>query len=170
MSLSLWEVREELALAERMLDQWAEDNNGDLSGCPIQDIIDRLELDRDEKALALAVWVKNLRALSEALAAEAKSLAARKRRVEAKAERVLAFIEGVLPVGRKVEDGRAAISWRKSTGVILDRPVEELPDPYIRRKIEVEPDKRALKEALEAGSPTARGCAHLETRHNLQVK
>jgi len=78
-------------------------------------------------------------------------------------QRLAPWVEAI---GNRYEAGEYELTTRKSTSVVV---TDEFCDPFLCRKKEVvEPDKKAIKEALDAGE-AVKGC-HLETKLNLQIK
>lgn len=132
----------------------------------LEEALQRIEGERDYKALNIACFIKNLRAEAEALKAEKLRLAKRQSAAERTAERLQTYLEQWLPVGVKIKDARAALSWRRSEFVELTAEVAELPDDYVR--IKREPDLTAIKTVLKAGETLP--FAHLGERQTLQIK
>ena len=68
---------------------------------------------------------------------------------------------------RKFETPKNAISFRKSLEVV---PYDEtlIPKEFMREKITYEPDKKAIKEAIQDGE-IIEG-ARLEEKLNIQIK
>ena len=127
-----------------------------------------LGMERDAKIENIACWIKNLKSDAEALKAEAKNMADRAKAAERKADSLKRYLAAALH-GEKFQSARAAISWRKSVSVeVDDAEVENLPEQYIRRKVSVEADKTAIKDALKAGE-SIEGCRLVES-NNISIK
>lgn len=67
----------------------------------------------------------------------------------------------------KADDGTFKASFRKSKAVeILDEA--QIPAEFMRETVEIEPDKTAIRKAIESGQEVAG--AKIEERQNLQIK
>lgn len=131
-------------------------------------VIEQLEMERDAKIENIGCWIKNLEADAAAIKAEAKAMSDRAKAAEKKAEGLRGYLAAVL-AGEKWSSPKVAISWRKSVAVEIDETeVPELPEQYVRRKVSVEADKTAIKEALKAGE-SIEGCRLVE-RQNISIK
>lgn len=128
-----------------------------------------LELERNKKLEAVALYIKSLEAEAEAMKAEAKKLADRKEAKERKAERLRSYISNSMQAlgDTKLETAKVALSFRKSESVDVYDPVL-LPAEYTKTKTTVTPDKTAIKAAIKAGQEVAG--ATLEVKQNLQIK
>ena len=131
-------------------------------------LFESLHIERDAKIENIACWIKNLKSDAEALKTEAKNMADRAKAAERKADSLKRYLAAALH-GEKFQSARAAISWRKSVSVEVDEAeVENLPEQYIRRKVSVEADKTAIKDALKAGE-ILEGCRLVES-NNISIK
>ena len=162
--MKLYEISDAI---ERVLAEYVDPETGEITDEGIEQL-EKLELDRKEKALAVAAYLKGERAEAEAIGAEVKRLAQRQKTHERRAQRLEDYLAwaGVVP-GEKLEDARSAISWRKSTRVLVEN-VEALPEEFVRTKVEKSPDKVALKKALQSGREV--NGAALDMRNNLVVR
>jgi hypothetical protein len=163
--LKIYEINEEMQALDGLLDSWASNHEGDISDFPLNDELERLEGEREEKLLNLAVWVKDLKAEAEAFTNEIKRLQGRQKALINKSERIKEFIDYNLQKGEKLSDTRAVLSYRKSTQVVLDVPVEDLPKSVI--KITLAPDKTLIKEMIKSGDCDY---AHIQENQSLQIK
>lgn len=131
-------------------------------------VIEQLEMERDAKIENVGCWIKNLEADAAAIKAEAKAMNDRAKAAEKKAEGLRSYLAAVL-AGEKWSSPKVAISWRKSVAVEIDEAeLPELPEQYVRRKVSVEADKTAIKEALKAGE-SIEGCRLVE-KNNISIK
>ena len=122
--------------------------------------IDELQLARDAKIDNVACWVKDLLGDAEKIKAEAKNLTARAKAAENKAERLKGYLAYALQ-GEKFKSPRSAISYRTSKSVeVEEEALHDLPAEYLRYK-EPEPDKTAIKKALQEGAEIP-GCRLVE--------
>ena len=165
--MKLYELTTEIALAEKMLDEWAEMNEGDLTGAPAMELLDKLEMDKTEKILSIGTLIKNVNADVSAFGDEIKNLQARQERAKKKIESLMNYISINCNPGDKFENKQVRISWTKSGPVVVDCEVEALPAEYKRVKTTTEPDKKALKELCKKGSNEY---AHINEKHTLKVK
>lgn len=130
--------------------------------------IEQLQMDQQTKRENIACWIKNLRSDSEAIKAEAKAMTDRAKSCEHKADNLTRYLAADLN-GEKFQTAKVAVSWRRSVSVEIDEAeVPELPEQYIRRKVSVEADKTAIKDALKAGE-IIEGCRLVE-RNNISIK
>ena len=120
-----------------MPDSWAE-------------FLDEIEMERDEKIIHCARVIKSLSAEAEAIGSEIDRLADRRKSLDGEVRRLKDYVLGNLKPGEKVADATAAISTRSTPRVEVD-PFVELPEQYVRTKIEKSPDKAAIKDALKSG-------------------
>lgn len=165
MSLKLYELTQEMEALDGLLDSWASNHEGDITDFPLNDELERLEGERVDKLLNLAVWHKSLVAEARAFTDELKRLQARQKVLSNKAERIKAFIDCNLQDNEKLEDNRSVLSYRESSQVIIDKPIDELPKEFV--KISKAPDKTLIKEAIKLDKCNF---AHIEKIKNLQIK
>lgn len=128
-----------------------------------------LELERNKKLEAVALYIKSLEAEAEAMKAEAKKLSDRREAKERKAERLRSYISNSMQAlgDTKLETAKVALSFRKSEAVEVYDPVL-LPAEFTKTKTTVTPDKTAIKAAIKSGQEVAG--ATLEVKQNLQIK
>lgn len=124
------------------------------------DKLNDLEMERDKKISNIGCWIKDLKAEAEALKTEKKALEKRQMVAEHKAESLKDYLQTYLN-GGKYKDSRISISYRTSKAVDIaeDLDVNDLPDDY--KRIKVEADKTAIKEALNNGV-LIEGCSLVE--------
>lgn len=109
--------------------------------------LNALELERDAKFENIALWYKDLVAEAKAIKEEEAALKKRRESSENKAESLKAYLKYWLS-GEKFKTPKVSISYRKSKAVDIEEGAF-IPENY--RRVKWEPDKTALKEALEAG-------------------
>ena len=132
--------------------------------------ITELQISFDEKIDSLASMLKNMKAEAEAIKAEKINLGKRQSSLEKQADRTKRFIAYLLK-GEKFKNGRHSISYRKSVEVVLDDEFlawarKDAPGLLIER--DPDPDKRAIKEAIEQGVDVPH--ATLNEKNNIQVR
>lgn len=128
--------------------------------------LDALQMERDEKVENIALWIKDLNAEAAAIKNEEQNLARRRKTAERKAEWLRGYIQDALR-GEKLKTARVAISYRTAEAVeIMD--AEAIPEKFLTMKVEVKPDKKAIKDAIKDGENVAG--VELVKRTSLQIK
>ena len=129
--------------------------------------LEALELERDTKISNIACWIKDLKAEAEAIKTEKQALDKRQRVAENKAEQLKNYLQGYLN-GAKFKDSRCSISYRSSKSTVIDEDIDLDILPEQLKIVKVEPNKKAIKEALECGLDIE-GC-HLVEKSNIQIR
>lgn len=114
-----------------------------------EEMLDALNMARNEKVENICLWIKNLKAEAEALKAEKDAFAQRQKSTENKMESLKRYISTYLG-GVPFKSTRVAVSFRRTESVEIKEGTT-LPDEYLRFK-QPEPDKAALKTALKNGA------------------
>lgn len=128
------------------------------------EIFNQLALAWDQKVEGIALMIKNNIAEAEAIRAEEIKLADRRRVKENTVARLKEFLSQELN-GTKFESAKVKISYRKSTSVDIKADAE-IPVQYLR--VKTEPDKTAIKKALEVGEEIPG--AELVTKNGIIIK
>ena len=134
-----------------------------------EDNLDQLVAELDTKRENVGLYIKNLTADVDMLKAEEKNLKERRQVKERKIERLKDYLTRSMELtgDKSLETARIKMSFRKSTSVnIID--IDEVPEFYVKEKIEYAPDKALIKKALQAGQ-LVKG-AELKETQNLQIK
>ena len=139
---------------------------GDMALDWIEQALSRIEEERDVKALNIACLIKNFRSDAEALKIEKTRLAKRQQAAERTIAHLARYLEQFVEPGLKLKDSRATIGWRRSQGVRLSIPAEQLPDEYVRIKREA--NLSQIKEDLKGGDEVLG--AVLEDRNSIQIR
>lgn len=161
--MRLYEISDAI---EKVLAERTDHETGEIGDDALAEL-DALEMERDQKALAVLAYAKGEDAEADGIEAEAKRLLERARIPRKRATRLRDYVEQHVERGKKISDARVAISWRKSTRVEIDPGAEEkLPERFVRVKIE--PNKVAIGAALAQGE-TVDG-ARLVERLGMVVK
>lgn len=126
--------------------------------------IDDIAQDREKKLVACACWVKNQRALAQAIRDEERKLAVRRRSIERKVESFENYMLASVERYGGMEAPECSIGTRRSSRVLVDDP-GLLPEPF--RRVKVEPDKAAIRDALKSGTEVPG--ASLEERTLLRI-
>ena len=147
------------------LDNIEVDENGELLNA---DQIEAVDGAFDDKAEAVAVYIKELSCFSSALKDEKKRIEARIKATESKVEWLKGYLTRQMEVAQKEElkGLKASISFRQSISTRIDEC--QLPKKYWRVTTKREPDKDALKKLLKDGVKI-RG-AELVVNRNIQIK
>ena len=125
---------------------------------------------REQKIANCARYTKELDATLVALKAERDRISKRVATTEKRAKWMKDYISAVVPRGEKHEDATYRLGWRKSPpSVVVDAPVESLPDRFVTIKTEVSPDKVKLKEALQGGE-VVEGVTLVTDKYTLSIK
>lgn len=128
--------------------------------------LESLQMARESKIENVALWVKNLKALTSAIKAEKDALAEREANNKAKIESLSKWLVDALG-GMKFETPKVSISFRNSESVeIVDESA--IPPEYIRERVQTAPDKAAIKEALKSNFQIPG--AMLVQNKNIQIK
>lgn len=132
-----------------------------------------LQMERDKKIEAMALWVKELAATASAIKTEIDTLMERKKAVERRCESLKRYLAEILQ-GEKFSTPRCAVSFRKSTSVevedaaLLIRWLEQNGyDGCVKYK-EPEVSKAEVGKLLKSGMPVP--FAHLENKQSVGVK
>lgn len=112
------------------------------------DKLTALQMERDEKVEAVALWVKDLTAEATALKAEKQAFAERQAAAEKKAESLKRWLADAL-AGEKFKTTKVAVSFRKTQSVEVP-DIWKLDDHYLKYS-EPTADKAAIKAAIKAG-------------------
>lgn len=138
------------------------------------DALEALQMAKDKKVENIALWIKDLKAEAEAIAAEVKELQHRKKVAENKAESLKQYLSTAI-YGQKWHGARYAISWRKSKSVEISDEAQLVAwamsvdgsDEFLRFK-DPELNKTAIKAAIEDGQEIP--YAALVEKNNIQIK
>ena len=143
-----------------------DEETGEVTGF---DVIDSIGADIEDKAEAVALYIKNLEAFSEAIYKEMTNLKLRYQTNTKKVDSLKRHLQKCLDIAGKerIETPKAKISFRMSKAVVIDNE-EVLPKEYIICKTEYSPNKTAIKQAFKEGK-TVLGARLVENR-NIQIK
>lgn len=130
-----------------------------------QDLLEQLQMQLADKVDGVACWVKNLTAEAEAMKAEEAKLARRRKAVERKVESLKNYLSYAC-AGQRFRGIRSDVQFRLSESVAVD-DMAQIPHEFIRTKVTTEPDKVALKKALQAGKVPG---AHIESKLSTIIK
>jgi hypothetical protein len=143
-----------------------EQNNGDLSDDLHEAYINTRE-ELNNKAKAYIYVIRNKENLIDNIDAEIERLRDMKKQTEKEVERIKNYLSLAVDHFGNFETGLHKISNRISKSVEVT-DFNQLPKEYLKEKIEINPDKTAIKKALEQGEIISG--ALLVTKSNLQIK
>ena len=123
------------------------------------DLLEGLKIQLADKVDNIACWIKNLLADAEAIKQEEAKLAKRRKAAERKAESLKQYL-AYFCAGQRFKGIRSDVQFRVTTSVAVD-DIQQLPEQFLKIKTTVDPDKVALKKAIQGGE-TIPGC-HIET-------
>lgn len=165
--MNLYELGEEAQMGNDAIMKWAEEHNGDISECPMVEIMEKIEGDITKKLLGWGVWFKNIESDSNELSNEIAKLAYRKKVLDNQADRIKATISHFLNE-QKLVNSKVVINRTKSKQVVVSDK-ESLDKKYLRVIPEKsEPDKNAIKAAVKAGEKIT-GAA-VVNKENVSIK
>lgn len=116
------------------------------------DLLEQMEGQIYDKTEAVAIFIKELKAESEMIAAEEKALKERKESKIKKAESLTRYLGNMMTMNAmpSFETSKVKVSSRKSEAVVVAENAE-IPEKYLVTMTEVKPDKTALKKAIKSG-------------------
>ena len=166
--MKLFDIAPAIRDAQAKVDSWAEEHDGNVTECPDLWALLGMEFEREQKLLSLGCLVLEIEAEAEAHKEIQRAQAEKAATATAKADRLRELIANHLKPGEKIKDARVGLGWRKSDRLVMDENVNpaELPDDF--KRVKVEADKAAIKEAIKAGAEF--DFAKIETKQNLQIK
>jgi DNA repair exonuclease SbcCD ATPase subunit len=143
-----------------------EQNNGDLSDDLHEAYINTRE-ELNNKAKAYIYVIRNKENYITNIDAEIERLRDMKKQTEKEIDRIKNYLSLAVDHFGNFETGLHKISNRLSKSIEVT-DLNELPKEYIKEKIELTPDKNAIKKAIESGVDIPG--ALLVTKSNLQIK
>lgn len=161
----LYEIQ---AFLEEAIDRAFEESNeetGEISEDWFK-FLDDCQMARDDKALSIVRYSKSCRAEADAIKAEKLALDKRQRTLNNKADRLESYVAGFIKPGEKLSDATAAISWRKSSGVVV---TDESSLPVDCFKVVKTVLLTSVKDGIKAGT-IPENVARIEERQNIQFR
>lgn len=135
-----------------------------------EDVLDALQMERDEKIEQICLWIKNLRAEAQMVTAEAKNLTDRAKKLTNKADNLERYVAGNLD-GKPFKTSKVNVTWRKSESVnITDESL--IPDRFMDIQVVRKPVKKTIKAFLKEAEEKGEGVpwAKIEQKNNIQLK
>ena len=176
--MKIYPINEQI---EKLMESAVDEDTGELlmGEEELQQAIEQLQMDFDEKIVELRNEYINLTAEAEAIKTEKLKLAARQSRAEKQAERLKRWLSYLLK-GEKFQKDAVKISYRKSDEVVFDKDEDgnEKTDAFVEwadknfpsllNYKKPEPIKAEIKKAIKAGMEV--DFAHLVDKQNIQIK
>lgn len=160
--MNLYQINEEL---KKAIEESVDTETGEILDYTR---IRELQIARDEKREAVALYIKNLQSDAKAIDEEIKALTVRKKAKSNRADNLKQYLAQDLQDSglNKFETSKVALTFRKSQ-VLEVTSTENIPPEFFRQSEPVL-DKMALKKELKAGF-IYDGVA-LVDKQNLQIK
>jgi hypothetical protein len=150
---------------ERLMAQVIDPETGEITEDGLAKL-DALEMERDEKALAIAQYHVGILAEAEMVKKQADRLDARAKVLTNQAGRLKQKLTDWLPVGTKLRDDVVQIGWRRSSAVEVVDPDALPADCWKQRDplVDVAGIKGRIKDGEEIPG------AKLVTRHHVSIR
>jgi len=165
MGLSLYEIDAKFQAAMEAADYEAEQNEGVIP----EDIaaqLDGIEMEREQKAINICRYIKNLNAEAAAYDAEADRLYKRAKSAKNRVEFLKSWLCAIMP-GWKYKDSTCIVSWRKSDKVNILSSLE-IPQAFRKVVTEEKIDRIGIKDAIKKGEIVPG--AEVVEYQNIQIK
>lgn len=122
-----------------------------------------------EKTEAVALYIKGLKSMAEAIAEEERILKERRDAKLKRAESLTKYLGNMMLINglTTFETPKVGMRFRKSEAVVITDETK-LPSEFLVENTTYRPDKAALKKAIKGGQDIPG--AVLEERENLQIK
>lgn len=138
----------------------------------VTDTLEGLRFPLEQKGTAVAQMARNMEELAASIKRAEGEMAARRKAIEARADRLRAYLkENMERAGiQKIESPYFKISIRKNPPALVIPPGAQIPDRYMRIPPvpEAEPDRKLIKETLEAGG-AVEGC-YIQQATRIEIK
>jgi hypothetical protein len=167
--MKLYELSAELEYFEQLLDQYAAENEGDITDCDIRDDISFLEKDKEAKVLGIGCLIKNLGAEEKALKEESANLAARAKTNTTKIYWLKNYLKQNLKEGETYKNERSIVTWRKSESLEKDtwHEWDDLPEKFMAAQPD-KPMKAEAKKYIKQGGKI--DGFFIQQNQNIQIK
>lgn len=169
--MTLYEINQEfeslMALYDSGVEEIVDTATGEIR--PIQEAIDELSLNKEEKVSNTVLYLKNLKLLENGIKEEIKSLKERLDKAEKKRNDLERYIVLSMGENSKLETPQYKLTIRPSVETIAPTKKEDilkLPEQFRICSPTWKPNKAAIKEALEHGTEIC-GC-QLAYKKNLK--
>jgi hypothetical protein len=164
--VKLYEIADEIEL---ILARDVNHETGEMTEETLDALTD-LEMGLNEKALAVAAYMKGELAEAEAVDREIDKQKARAKGHASRADWLKFYLMSHIPAGvDPIEDGRSRIAWKKNPPKVVLDMTKTVPVAYLRTiPSTTEPDKKKIKAALDAD--TKLDFARMQQTSRLEIK
>lgn len=159
--MKIYEINEEL----RRLFEGVTNAMGDVDDVVINRI-NELVLDKESKLLALAKYIKEMKAESAAMKEAEQDIAKRRKSIEKRVDSASEYL--LENLDNKISDSFIVVSKRKSEAVVIDEENISNHIDFVCEKVVRTIDKVGLKRAMKDGEYFEG--VRLEERYSLQIK
>lgn len=169
---ALYEMTNDLKELSLLMDSFEDEAGADESmALAIRDTLDSLQLQFNDKAVAIVKFAQALEGDTTAIDAEIKRLTERKQRITKRKESLREYLRLNMEASghKKIECPLFTITLAKGRDQVMIADESQIPDDYVRVKTEIKPDKVAIGKALKAGE-TVPGAQLVTGPTSLRVK
>jgi len=170
---TLWEISNEMQKMDLWLDEIDEAEESEELKTEKEkmwlDVMVTLELMLKEKNVNIVRYILGLNKKTEIISDEIKRLQALKKQAENRADKMVKYVSDIMLRLNysKIETDFGTFSFRKSESVDIENATL-IPKEFTTTKIEISPDKTAIKKAIKEGKIVP-GAVLLQ-KQNLQIK
>ena len=150
---SLYQLSESKLQALQIIDDMINEGCSDAEMQEAYSLLNQLDENFQEKAVNVAMYVRNLETESAAIAEAEKAMSARKKALNNKADRLKSYLlsEMQRTQTKQIKCPYFVLSLRKTPASVRIAPNAVIPDYLLAPPKPQEADKRAIKEAIEKG-------------------
>lgn len=137
----------------------------------VRDTMEAIEAEFNDKALAVSRVILNLDGDVNGIDEEIKRLVARKRVIENRQANIKEYLRENMEASgiTKISCPLFTITLAKGRETVIVDDERKVPDDLVRVKTTIEPDKKAIRDAIKAGQEVP-GC-HIETgKPSIRIK
>lgn len=161
--MKLYEINREI---EDLIENSVDHETGEIAP-DVNERLDALIQDKNQKIINAAKYIKNRSAFVEAMRDEVKKLQARIKSEETKCFWLEGYARAFMDHGVKYEDSQCCVSLRRASRVeVLD--LEKIPTDFKKEKVEILADKKLIADAIKGGKQVEGAC--LVDAYSLQIK
>ena len=170
---TLWEISNEMQKMDLWLDEIDEAEESEELKTEKEkmwlDVMGTLEIMLKEKNVNIVRYILGLNKKTDIISDEIKRLQTLKKQAENRAEKMVKYVSDIMLRLNysKIETDFGTFSFRKSESVDIENPTI-IPKEFTTTKIEISPDKTAIKKAIKEGKIVP-GAVLLQ-KQNLQIK
>jgi len=150
---ALYQLSESKLQALQIIDDMINEGCSDAEMQEAYTLLNQLDENFQEKAVNVAMYVRNLETESAAIAEAEKAMSARKKALNNKADRLKSYLlsEMQRTETKQIKCPYFVISLRKTPASVRIAPNAVIPEFLLAPPKPQEADKRAIKEAIEKG-------------------